>query len=237
MQSIRPAQERGQSEFPGLRSRHTFSFGHYLDRAHMGFGSLRVINEDHLAPGAGFPMHDHQDMEILSLVRSGSLRHQDSLGHRSTIESGEVQRMTAGTGISHSEFNASDLEAVAFLQIWIEPEADGLEPSYEQKSFASVTDDGLILVASREGRDGSLTIHQRVDVYLGRVKSGSSVEHRLGQGRVGWLQMLSGSAASGSADLKHGDGMALADVEELTIEAVTDTEFVLFDMGSDDQNR
>ena len=237
MQSIRPAQARGQSEFPGLRSMHSFSFGHYLDRAHMGFGALRVINEDHLSPGSGFPMHVHKDMEILSFVRSGSLRHQDSLGHRSIIGPGEVQRMTAGTGISHSECNVSDLDAVAFLQVWIEPEKDGLEPSYQQKSFASATNDGLTLVASREGRDGSLTIHQQVDVYLGRLQTGSSIKHRLGHSRVGWLQMLSGAVASGSADLRQGDGMALADVEELTVDAVMDSEFLLFDMGRQGQHR
>ncbi len=240
MQAIRPAQARGQAQLPGLHSQHSFSFGQYYDPAHMGFGPLRVINEDRVAPGAGFPAHGHSDMEIISVVRAGAMAHRDSLGHSSVIGAGEVQRMTAGTGIRHSEFNASDDEALEFLQIWIVPEETGLAPSYEQKSFAATASNELHLVGSRDGHLGSLTIHQDVDLYLARLQPGHGVTHTLQANRRAWLQVMSGSVAVGEAQLESGDGLAVSHVADLTISTLAaadgtqspdSAEILLFDMA------
>lgn len=240
MQIIRPAQARGQALFPGLHSQHSFSFGQYYDPAHMGFGPLRVINEDRVAPGAGFPTHGHSDMEIISIVRAGSMAHRDSLGHGSVIQAGDIQRMSAGTGIRHSEFNASDTEPLEFLQIWVVPEDTGLPPSYEQQSFAEIVTDELTLVGARDGRHGAITIHQDVDLYLARLRPGARVTHTLAAGRIAWLQILSGAVAVGEDLLQSGDGLAVSHASDLLISTMESAaeqgeeevaELLLFDMA------
>lgn len=233
MFAIRPANERGHVNLGWLNSRHTFSFGHYYDPQFMGFGPLRVINEDRVKPGQGFDTHGHSDMEIISYVLAGALEHKDSLGTGSIIRPGEVQRMSAGSGVRHSEFNASDTDPVHFLQIWIQPDQDGLEPSYEQKAFA---DDGkrgqLRLVGSRDGRSGSVTIHQDVDLYATLLGAGEQVAFELAEGRHGWVQVARGSVRLNGNDLKAGDGVALKGASSLTAEGVDDAEVLLFDMGA-----
>src|SRR5262252_4566222 len=194
MITVRPAAERGIANFGWLDSRHSFSFGHYYDPKHMGFGTLRVINEDRVEPGKGFDTHGHRDMEIVSYVLEGALAHKDSLGTGSVIRPGDVQRMSAGTGIRHSEFNHSKTDPVHFLQIWILPERDGLTPSYEQKTFDErAKRGGFRLVGSRDGRDGSVTIHQDVDLYAAILADGESVSHAFAADRRGWLQVARGS--------------------------------------------
>jgi quercetin 2,3-dioxygenase len=226
----RPAEERGRANFGWLDSRHSFSFGHYHDEAHMGFGPLRVINEDRVAPGAGFDTHGHRDMEILSYVLEGALAHKDSIGTGSVIRPGEVQRMSAGTGIQHSEFNPSKQSPVHFLQIWILPERTGLAPGYQQSAFPLDERGRLHLVASRDGRDGSLTIHQDVDLSAGRLAAGDIVETRLRAGRLGWLQVARGAVTLNGAHLVTGDGAAIKDESALAIRAESDAEILLFDM-------
>lgn len=231
MLAIRPAEERGVANFGWLDSRHTFSFGHYHDPRFMGFGPLRVINEDRVKPSQGFGTHGHSDMEIISYVLDGALEHKDSLGTGSIIRPGDVQRMTAGTGVRHSEFNASDEDPVHFLQIWILPEKNGLEPSYEQKAFTAQDKRGqLRLVGSRDGRDGTVTIHQDVDLYASLLADGESVSHRFAEGRYGWLQVARGSVRLDGNVLTAGDGVALKDASQITIDGVDDAEILLFDM-------
>jgi redox-sensitive bicupin YhaK (pirin superfamily) len=231
--SIRKSEERGRANFGWLDSKHTFSFGHYHDPKHMGFGPLRVINEDRVAPGGGFPAHPHSDMEILSYVLEGALEHKDSLGTGSVIRPGDVQRMSAGAGIRHSEFNASKTEPVHFLQIWIIPERRGLKPSYEQKSFSNAEKRGrLRLIGSRNGRDGSVTIHQDVDLYATLLAKGEAVEHVISAGRGGWVQVARGSVKINGEHLHQGDGIAVATSGSLRIEWLADAEVLLFDMGA-----
>ncbi len=232
MLAIRPANERGLANLGWLNSRHTFSFGHYYDPQFMGFGPLRVINEDRVEPGQGFGTHGHSDMEIISYVLEGALEHKDSLGTGSIIRPGDVQRMSAGTGVRHSEYNASDSDQVHFLQIWILPERDGLEPSYEQKAFSDDEKRGrLRLVGSRDGRDGSVTIHQDVDLYASLLASGDEVVYELDDGRNGWLQVARGSVRLDGNELSAGDGVALRGARSLNLEGVDDAEILLFDMG------
>ena len=231
MLAIRPANERGHANFGWLDSRHTFSFGQYFDPEFMGFGPLRVINEDRVKPGQGFGTHGHSDMEIISYVLDGALEHKDSIGTGSIIRPGDVQRMTAGTGVRHSEFNASETDPVHFLQIWILPERDGLEPSYEQKSFSEDEKRGrLRLVGSRDGRDGSVSIHQDVDLYASLLGDGDEVACELGEGRYGWLQVARGSVRLDGRELGAGDGVALTGARSLKLEGVDDGEILLFDM-------
>lgn len=232
MISVRKAADRGSVDFGWLDSRHSFSFGSYYDPQHMGYGNLRVINEDRVQPGQGFGTHGHRDMEIISYVISGSLEHRDSMGNGSVIRPGDVQRMSAGTGVQHSEYNHSGTDPVHFLQIWILPERNGLAPGYEQKHFA--IDDRrnrLRLVATRDGRDGSLVVHQDVDLYAAVMADGSRVEHRLAAGRNAWVQVVAGSLDIGDARLDAGDGAAIAGTERLTLTALGETEFLLFDMA------
>jgi len=232
MISVRKAADRGSVDFGWLDSRHTFSFGSYYDPQHMGYGNLRVINEDRVQPGQGFGTHGHRDMEIISYVISGSLEHRDSMGNGSVIRPGDVQRMSAGTGVQHSEYNHSGTDPVHFLQIWILPERNGLAPGYEQKHFA--IDDRrnrLRLVAARDGRDGSLVVHQDVDLYAAVLADGSRVEHRLAPGRKAWVQVVAGSLDIGDARLDAGDGAAIAGTERLALTASGETEFLLFDMA------
>ena len=231
MLAIRPANERGHANFGWLNSRHTFSFGQYFDPDFMGFGPLRVINEDQVKPGQGFGTHGHSDMEIISYVLDGALEHKDSIGTGSIIRPGDVQRMTAGTGVRHSEFNASQTDPVHFLQIWILPERDGLEPSYEQKAFSEDEKRGrLRLVGSRDGRDGSVTIHQDVDLYASLLGAGDEVSYGLGDGRYGWLQVARGSVRLDDRDLQAGDGVAITAARRIELEGVDDGEILLFDM-------
>ena len=233
MLAIRPADDRGLANLGWLNSRHTFSFGHYYDPQFMGFGPLRVINEDRVKPSQGFGTHGHSDMEIISYVLDGALEHKDSLGTGSIIRPGDVQRMTAGTGVRHSEYNASDSDPVHFLQIWIIPEKDGLEPSYEQKTYSDEEKRGrLRLVGSRDGRDGSVTIHQDVDLFASVLAPGDKVSYELGDDRNGWLQVARGSVRLDDNELSAGDGVALKGPRSLALEGVDDAEILLFDMGS-----
>ncbi len=231
MMSVRPAAARGHSTFDWLDSRHTFSFGEYQDPAHMGFRALRVINEDRVVPGAGFGTHPHRDMEIITWVLGGALEHRDSLGTGSVIRPGDVQRMSAGSGIQHSEFNASADEAVHFLQIWIVPERTGSEPGYEQRRVEFGAGDGLRLLASRDGRAGSVTVHQTVDLYAGRLAAGATAAHTLADGRHAWLQVARGAVTANGQALAAGDGAALSGVERVELRAAATTEVLLFDLA------
>jgi redox-sensitive bicupin YhaK (pirin superfamily) len=228
----RGASERGRANFGWLDSKHSFSFGSYYDPSHMGFGPLRVINEDRVKPGAGFDTHGHQDMEIISYVLEGALEHKDSIGTGSVIRPGDVQRMSAGTGIRHSEFNASRQEPVHFLQIWVMPAKKGLKPSYEQKAFPLEKTGQLHLVASPEGREGSLTLHQDVDLRAGRLGAGDKVTHRLRDGRVAWLQVIEGSVDLNGTALEPGDGAAVSAESLLSLSARSKAEVLLFDMAA-----
>jgi redox-sensitive bicupin YhaK (pirin superfamily) len=232
MISIRPAHERGVANFGWLDSRHTFSFGRYYDPKHMGFGPLRVINEDRVRPGGGFDTHGHRDMEIISYVLDGALEHKDSIGTGSVIRPGDVQRMSAGSGIRHSEFNHSKSEPVHFLQIWLLPEQNGLPPSYEQKSFPDSEKRGrLRLVASQDGRDGSVVIRQDADLYASLLGAGEQVTHTLRSGRSAWLQVMRGAVNVNGQALRAGDGAAVSSEPVLTIAATSsDTEILLFDL-------
>lgn len=235
MLTLRRAEERGRADFGWLDSRHSFSFGRYYDPAHMGFGPLRVINDDRVAAGGGFATHPHADMEIISYVLEGALAHEDSLGTGSVIKPGDVQRMSAGTGIQHSEFNASKTEPVHFLQIWILPERKGLEPSYEQKAFSDEEKRGkLRLVGSRDGRDGSVTIHRDVDLYAGLLDEEKAVTHTLKSGRIAWVQVARGTARLNGEQLHPGDGVAIEEAGEIELAGTSkDAEVLLFDMAGD----
>lgn len=229
--ALRRAAERGRADVGWLDSRHTFSFGHYFDPRHVGFGPLRVINDDRVAGGGGFPTHPHANMEIVSYVLEGALEHRDSIGTGSVIRPGDVQRMSAGSGIRHSEFNASKTEPVRFLQIWIIPEAQGIAPGYEQKSFTREEKAGrLRLLGSRDGRDGSVTIHRDVDLYAALLNDADSVRHVIRKGRGGWLQVARGSVELDAQRLQEGDGVALTGETEIVLSGALDAEVLLFDM-------
>jgi redox-sensitive bicupin YhaK (pirin superfamily) len=232
MITIRHAEERGVANFGWLNTRHTFSFGHYFDPEHMGFGPLRVINEDRVRPAAGFDTHGHRDMEIISYVLEGALEHKDSIGTGSVIRPGEVQRMSAGTGIRHSEFNPSRQDPVHFLQIWILPDSEGLEPSYEQKTFSGEEKRGrLRLIGSRDGREGSVTIHQDADLYASLLSEGQEVSHALRDGRKAWVQVARGTVRLNGHQLDAGDGAAISGERSVTIAGASkDAEVLLFDM-------
>jgi quercetin 2,3-dioxygenase len=230
--SIRRSEERGRADFGWLDSRHTFSFGGYHDPEHMGLGPLRVINEDRVAPGGGFPTHPHRDMEIISYVVEGGLAHRDSTGASSVIRPGDVQRMSAGTGVRHSEYNASETKPVHFLQIWIMPERQGLKPSYEQKTFSAEEKRGkLRLVGSRYGREGSVVIHQDVDLYATLLEPGEGVSHRMAASRGAWVQVVGGEMTVNGEKLRAGDGLAVSGARELRLEASAATEALVFDMA------
>src|ERR1700730_2384795 len=210
MIQVRKAAERGHFDHGWLDTYHTFSFGDYFDPAHMGFSSLRVINDDRVQPGQGFGMHGHRDMEIVTYVLAGALDHTDSIGNGSIIHAGELQRMTAGTGVRHSEFNPSDKEGVHLYQIWLLPERKGLKPSYEQLAVGEEEKRGRFrLVASPDGVDGSLTIHQDARLYLASLSPGEGVAHEIDRGRAAWLQVLRGSVNVLGNDLSAGDGVAV----------------------------
>lgn len=230
--AIRKAAERGMADFGWLDSRHSFSFGQYFDPDHMGFGPLRVINEDRVAPGGGFPTHPHKDMEIISYVLDGALAHKDSTGVGSIVRAGDVQRMSAGTGVRHSEYNASDRAPAHFLQIWIVPEREGLAPGYEQKRFGPQEKRGrLRLIASHDGRDGSLTIHQDVDLYATMLSAGESVSHQVAPGRAAWVQVARGHVMVNGERLEAGDGIAVSEADAIRLEGRDDAEALVFDMA------
>ena len=232
MLTLRHADERGVASFGWLDSRHSFSFGDYYDPNHMGFGPLRVINEDRVRPAAGFPTHGHRDMEIVTYVIDGALEHKDSTGTGSVIRPGDVQRMSAGTGIRHSEFNASAEEPVHFLQIWVIPEREGLAPGYEQKTFPeAVRRGGLRLIGSPDGRDGSVTIHQDVALYASLLAKGETVTHETRPDRKVWVQVVRGRVAVNGQDTDAGDGIAVEAVDKVDIAATSGAEILLFDMG------
>lgn len=231
MLRLRAASERGHFDFGWLDTHHTFSFGDYYDAEHMGHRVLRVLNDDRVAPGRGFGTHPHRDMEILTYVLEGALEHKDSMGNGSVIRPGDVQRMTAGTGVRHSERNHSDTEGVHFLQIWIVPEARDLAPGYEQKSAADFERrDRLRLVASRDGREGSVIVHQNVSIFAGILAEGCAVSHAFESGRHGYLFVARGSASVGSLALREGDGLAISDEKEFALTANAPCEVLLFDL-------
>ena len=232
MITIRPRDQRGRTALDWLDSAHTFSFGDYYDPAHMGFRALRVINDDRVDAGKGFGMHPHRDMEILTYVLSGALEHRDSLGTGSVIRPGEVQRMTAGTGILHSEHNPSRSEPVHLLQIWLLPERRGLPPSYEQKAFPRSKQTGkLRLVAARDGREGAVSIHQDVDVFACHLDQGEQARRDLPKGRHAWVQVARGAVTLNGKELQAGDGAALSDEPAVELAAQEPSEVLLFDLA------
>jgi len=229
---VRKTAERGHFDHGWLDTYHTFSFGDYYDPAHLGFRSLRVINDDRVQPGQGFGMHGHRDMEIVTYVLDGALQHKDSLGNGSIIRAGELQRMTAGTGVRHSEFNSSDKEGVHLYQIWLLPERKGLKPSYEELALSEEEKRGRFrLVASPDGADGYLTIHQDARLYLASLPPGQAVAHPIEPGRAAWLQVLRGSVNVLGNDLSAGDGVAVTDENAISVQAAVPSEVLLFDLA------
>src|SRR5436190_166245 len=232
MLKLRRASARGHADHGWLDSFHTFSFADYHDPAHMGFRALRVINDDTVAPGRGFGSHPHRDMEILSYVLDGALAHRDSMGTGSVIRPGDVQRMSAGTGVIHSELNPSRTEPVHFLQIWLIPSQRGLAPGYEQKTFPAEERAGrLRLVASPDGSDGSITVHTDVEVYAGVLGAGQAAELPLAPGRHAWIHVARGAARVNGHDLRAGDGLALSDELRVQIEGLDRGEILVFDLA------
>ena len=228
----RPSEARGHFDFGWLSTFHSFSFGDYHDPAHDQFRALRVINEDRVQPGQGFGTHGHRDMEIFTWVLEGALEHKDSLGHGGVIRPGEAQLMAAGSGIRHSEFNASDQESVHFLQIWLLPKAPNLPPSYEQKTFPiPERKNRLRLIASANGREGSVVWHQDASLFVGNLDPGSELEMPLAQGRHAWVQAARGSLAVNGVQLKQGDGAAIDHESNLRIQASEDAEVLVFELA------
>ena len=232
MINIRRSEERGGGNYGWLNTRHSFSFSDYYDPRHMGFRSLRVVNEDWVAPGEGFPPHPHRDMEIITYVLEGALEHKDSLGTGSVIRPGDGQRMSAGRGIRHSERNASDTEKVHLLQIWILPDQPGHEPSYEQKAFAEDEKRGkLRLIAGPDGKDGSVTIHQDAKLYVSLLDAGQEATHELSAGRHAWVQVAKGEIELNGETLRQGDGAAVSEEKKLGLRGVKAAEVLVFDLG------
>ena len=232
MITIRKSEERGHFDFGWLDTYHTFSFDQYYDPAHMHFRSLRVINEDRVAPGKGFPTHSHRDMEIITYILSGALEHRDSIGNGSVIRPGDVQRMSAGTGVAHSEFNPSESEGVHLLQIWIMPRARNLPPSYEQKNFTEDERRGrLRLVASEDGRDGSVTIQQDARIYAGILIPGSNLEHHVIGDRHAWIQVTRGTLKVNGHSVNQGDGVRVSNERLLQLASDDAAEMLLFDLA------
>lgn len=238
MFDIRRSQDRGVSDQAWLHSRHSFSFADYVDPQCMGFSVLRVINDDEVAPGAGFPTHAHRDMEIISIVLQGSIAHKDSMGHVTQLQAGEVQRMSAGTGITHSEYNPSPDEALHFLQIWIKPDRRGIAPSYEQRSLLAANPelhseekkDNLNLLVSPEGQEGALAMQQDARLYLGRFSEGETMNRTLDSQRRYYLHMIRGELRVQQYTLSAGDALAMDDETVLRVESDTESEFLWFDL-------
>jgi redox-sensitive bicupin YhaK (pirin superfamily) len=232
MIKVRKAEERGNFDYGWLNTYHTFSFAAYYDAEHVKFRDLRVINEDRVQPGEGFGTHPHNDMEIISYVVEGALGHRDSMGHSQSIEPGDVQVMTAGSGITHSEYNHSDSQVTHFLQVWIIPRNKELEPRYDQRHFSPDDKRDLLrLIVSQDGRDGSLQINQDVSLYASVLTAGHELDYSLEAGRHAWLQVIKGSVTINSAKLKAGDGAAVSDEAQLTISAGEESEILLFDLN------
>ncbi len=232
MPIVRNAEDRGRVQIDWLQSYHTFSFGSYHDPNHMGFRSLRVINDDVVSPSGGFATHGHRDMEIITYVLSGALAHKDSLGTGAVIYPGEVQRMTAGTGIQHSEFNNSDTEPVHLLQIWILPDTLNLPPSYEQKAFPTAEKQGkLRLVVARDGRDGAVTIHQDANMYVGLLGADDKISYQVAPDRYVWLHVATGEVSIGDRVLKQGDAIAYSGSNSIELATQSQAEILLFDLG------
>ena len=233
MIQVRAAGDRGRTEWGWLDSRHTFSFGEYHDPRHMGFGPLRVINDDRVQAGQGFGAHSHRDMEILSYVLEGALEHKDSAGGGGVIRPGEIQFMRAGTGVTHSEYNHSRVEPVPFLQIWIVPDARGLKPAYGQRAYdREAAGRGFVLLASKDGREGTIQVHQDVDLWVTLVGSGDRRELALAPGRQAWVHVARGRATVNGAPLREGDGAAIAGEPRLTVAGDDDAEVLVFDLAS-----
>lgn len=231
MLQLRKSNTRGRAEHGWLSSRHTFSFGHYHDPRHMGFGPLRVINEDRVQPSEGFGTHGHRDMEIVSYVLSGALEHKDSMGTGSVLHYGDVQRMSAGSGVTHSEFNHSRQEPVHFLQIWLFPQRNGIEPSYEEKNFSPESKrNQLRLIASPDAADGSLLIHQDARIYASILDGEQRLEHPLGQGRGAYVQVARGSLAVNGQTLEQGDALQISGEGAVVLSDGRDAEILLFDL-------
>jgi hypothetical protein len=232
MITIRRSHERGGGDFGWLNTRFSFSFDQYYDPRFMGFRSLRVINEDRVQGGHGFPMHPHRDMEIITYLLEGAIEHKDSLGNGSIIRPGDGQRMSAGTGVRHSEANPSKTEEAHLLQIWILPDRKGHEPDYEQKAFPEAEKQGkLRLIASPNGQDGSVTIHQDARLYASLLKLGQQVEHKLDNGRYAWLQVAKGAVEVNGLNLNQGDGAAVSEEKQLSIKGTANAEVLLFDLA------
>ncbi|MFO1476304.1 MAG: pirin family protein [Verrucomicrobiota bacterium] len=231
MMTLRKAKDRGHADYGWLDTWYSFSFADYHDPRHMGFRSLRVINDDTVAGGGGFDMHPHRDMEIITYVLRGALQHRDSMGNTAVMKAGDVQRISAGTGILHSEFNYSPIEPVHLLQMWIFPDEKGVKPSYAERSFAGAESGRLHLIASKSGRDGSVSIHQDADVYVAKLDAGSRVEHALKPGRHAWLQLAEGEMTVNGKRLTAGDGVALSDEPALNLAASGPAQAVVFDMN------
>lgn len=230
--TVRRASDRGHANYGWLDTYHTFSFSEYQDPRHMPFRALRVMNENVVAPGQGFGTHPHRDMEIVTYVLAGALEHRDSMGHGEVLRPGEFQRMTAGTGITHSEFNPSSTEPVHLYQIWLFPERQGIDPSYEQKAFPiEQRRNRLQLVASRDARDNSLLIHQDASIYLADLQEGEGIEHQVQADRHVWLQVLRGNVQVENVDLATSDGLAVSELERLKIVASSRSEIMLFDLA------
>ncbi|MEI8341718.1 MAG: pirin family protein [Verrucomicrobiota bacterium] len=231
MITLRKSAERGHAEHGWLDSCHTFSFANYYNPEQMGFHSLRVINEDRVAPGMGFGMHPHRDMEIVTYVVSGALRHEDSLGNTAVMQAGDVQRISAGAGIKHSEFNDSHSAPVHFLQIWILPDRAGVPPKYSEKSFTRAEAGRLHLITSKEGRDDSLPIHQDADLFLAKLDAKTTLSHSIRTGRSAWVQLIEGGFTLNGQALEPGDGAAVSEEKMLNFQADTGAHFLLFDLA------
>ena len=231
MITIRKAEDRGHASFDWLNTWYTFSFAEYHDDRHMGFRTLRVINDDTIAGGGGFGTHPHRDMEIITCVLSGALEHKDSLGNGRIIRPGEVQYMAAGTGVAHSEFNPSPTEPVHLLQIWILPDRKGAKPAYAEKSFAQAVPGKFYLAVSKSGRDGSIPINQDVDVFLGKLGAGDEIGHALKTGRYGWLQVAEGKVELNGLPLKAGDGAAMSGEDSVQLAGKSDARVLFFDLN------
>jgi len=231
MLTLRKSEQRGHANHGWLDSYHTFSFADYHDPKEMGFGALRVINEDRVEPGQGFGTHGHRDMEIITYILDGALEHKDSMGNGSVIRRGDAQRMSAGRGVRHSEFNPSPTAAVHLLQIWIEPNVTGIQPSYEEKRFADADKKGrLRLIASPDGRDGSVTIHQDAYLYATLLDKGDAVTHKLAPGRKAYVHVALGALQVSGMPLKAGDGMKISDETSISLAAANGAEVLLFDL-------
>ncbi len=226
------SESRGSADHGWLKARHTFSFAEYQNPKRVHFGPLRVINEDRIAPGKGFGTHPHKDMEIVTYPISGAIEHSDSMGNGTVISAGEVQRMTAGSGVQHSEFNHSQTDELHLLQIWLFPEENDLEPGYEQEMFSREDKlDQLRLIASRDGRDGSVTVHQKVDLYASVLQPDSEIEHTIADSHKVFVQIISGIVTVNGQSASAGDGVQISDEDKLVITSEAEAEFLIFDMG------